>query len=275
MKRHFIQILLAAAFLATANIVSAQTDGSYLRSLAAFTNANGGLESQKTMQVSNYTTMAMALLHNAVDQATAETLATRYLQNQYVSDMVELMMPTYKANISAAELDKLTAMYNTPAGRKAVKNSAIAMNHITAQIVQEMIAYVQSNGQKEVKLVDCPNSYRDAFEAYYANGEIRNTMEQISKTLVLQMNKSNETTNDHYVRLINHFIEDELENVMINAIYGIMSETDLLTLAKIMNSPEQAKVLKATKEIAGNVGSISNVILTRYEAWLGEQPEVK
>lgn len=268
MNRHFHQLILTVILLMTVSVASAQKTPEFVQTLKQFLIANGGLASQQESQLANYTTMAQALLP-AEQQHRAGELARQYLQSQYLDDVADMNADYYlRIGVIQRDLTYLIEQYSTDEAKLAVQHSIEFSKKVETDMAQAVSNYVMSNGINKVEPQQYPDIYRKSVQAFYKGSGLKDNMEAILINLINTL--SQQGGQEGTVALLNRFITEEVETLIANSAYGILTEEDFNVLGRIQNTPQQKLVNEGSTLISKDLTNVGSQVIMKFSAWLSK-----
>lgn len=229
-----------------------------------------------------------------VDKTAAETVADKYLKEQMMNDIYDLLfVPSFSKNISVEEIKEANAMLNTPEGKAYMEKSqameqSLGMNIISDLMLQIITAGDEATKQTEFQLkpvqpyAGCTEEYKEEFNKYFEtfNDDLFNAINTLIDSPMMQkeLNNGEDSENSQKIsNIISEYLRNNMKVMMLNACHESLTIDDLRIGAKIQGSPVFSKITKSGMELierSSNHDYMQDVGMKwgeRYVSWLQKQ----
>ena len=128
------------------------------------------LESEVMGNDINYSLFQEVFLSVAVEfvgEEKSQQIVDEYLEQQFLSDYVDVLLPYYKDSLSLGDINFLTEYCSTPEGKLAAQHAEV-LNEKSSADMEELGANVMLSLMLDlpvdsVEVVDCPANYRKIY----------------------------------------------------------------------------------------------------------------
>lgn len=273
MKKLFLLMVMCIGICLTANA------DSYRETLDEFVRLGNTVNSKAYEEM--LAPLAEQLYPNDIAEATKAI--SEYMSSQMYDDIAGMYDSIYRKHVTEEELKELIALYSDP--RYAQIQTKIV--DITANIQQtkgyaacvqqiEAITMAAISGQpipEDIPIkVNVSDEYREAFNRYYKQCNLEETMATSFKSMEImltkifeQQNIANATTK---VNTIMDCIKQNMETVYLTVIKESLTIDDLQLLTNAASLPASQHVMKATAELSENPFQLSMKLFSNMANWM-------
>lgn len=255
--------------------VGANAQTTYSEALSRYFSVNGGLESSEKQMKSALVTVTNVLAGQGEQSLpkgyTAETLVDEYIKTQMQNDFVSAFVPVFAEKMTIAQINKISDMYDSPAGRLAVahNNQLLANN----QFMADFKALCEQAGRdiaagKKPRSVK-PNASKERqqlFHQYYLESEMNALLGAFVEA---QVNALGGISADK-MEVMRQFFNENLENILLNASENVLTDDDLKFMVKLLSSPEYKEISKTVLDLMQDAQAFGMQIITKYMEWVEE-----
>lgn len=201
-------------------------------------------------------------------EKTCEELVLRYQKEQMLEDFLVLVMPSFKKHVSLEELNELIELYSVPATQTAVKNTSEASQRMTVFFLTMF-----SSEKREIKVVNCPESYTKACREYCDAMGLEKRLAQQFDAVGKNMQFSSAQDRMAWNTIV-ETLSENVFNIWLNSSYGFVTGEDFQTLTRIERLPATQHVLDGYDDF---IGSDMNVFSMKFAGcfmhWLNQEFE--
>lgn len=273
MKKLFLLMVMCIGICLTANA------DSYRKTLDEYMQLGNTINTEQYEKV--LTPLAEQLFSDDAVQAT-KAIST-YMSKQLINDMGDIYEGLFRKYVTEEELKELIALYSDP--RYAQIQTKIV--DITANIKQtkEYAACVQQIEAITTAAMSCQpipedipikvnvsDEYREAFNRYYKQCNLEETIATSFKSMEIMLTKifekqniANATTK---VNTIMDCIKRNMETVYLTVIKESLTIDDLQLLTNAASLPAFQHVMKATAELSENPFQLSMKLFSNMANWM-------
>lgn len=276
--------LLALVFLLAAGTgLRAQTTDSYRDNLKKLLEVNNSLSANQFREALQQGTMEAVKESGRAKKAGASeaelekkvaSLVDTYLSNQFQEDLVDLVLPYYRANLTEEQLAKAVAMMSTERARTSTAHVNASMEQGLVEVTNYFTQLAQEvfSGKEAKPLVakPCPESYRKLFVQYYEATRIHQQLEQMWQP-VLQMLEQQMEGNPEGKRMMKAFVDNMMENLpvlMRNLYIGTVTEEDLAFQIELAATPEYRAIMKCASAMMSDIMNVAQGLFQKFDAWV-------
>lgn len=284
MKKTMNRCLLALVFLLAAGTgLRAQTTDSYRDNLKKLLEVNNSLSANQFREALQQGTMEAVKESGRAKKAGASeaelekkvaSLVDTYLSNQFQEDLVDLVLPYYRANLTEEQLAKAVAMMSTERARTSTAHVNASMEQGLVEVTNYFTQLAQEvfSGKEAKPLVakPCPESYRKLFVQYYEATRIHQQLEQMWQP-VLQMLEQQMEGNPEGKRMMKAFVDNMMENLpvlMRNLYIGTVTEEDLAFQIELAATPEYRAIMKCASAMMSDIMNVAQGLFQKFDAWV-------
>lgn len=257
-------MIIAAVLMMCSAVVSAQT--SVTKAVERYMVANGQVESMATTMKQTLVAIPGMISMNIPSGYTAESLAVKYIKEQFTEDFAATVSPyIIQQNVTAAEIDELTEMLNTTEGKTATAHaekmqSPEGMADLLA-IVQKDVVSILTNGTYQKTEVKASAERRALFAAYYKSSGIEKMMSPLLGAI------AQGKLPDDVMAKINVYFQENMPSLMLNASEGVLTDDDLRFYQRMCNKPQYSKMIDGVSNAISNPQELGMSIITKYSTW--------
>lgn len=279
--------LLALVFLLAAGTgLRAQTTDSYRDNLKKLLEVNNSLSANQIREALQQGTMEAVKESGRAKKAGASeaelekkvaSLVDTYLSNQFQEDLVDLVLPYYRANLTEEQLAKAVAMMSTERARTSTAHVNASMEQGLVEVTNYFTQLAQEvfSGKEAKPLVakPCPESYRKLFVQYYEATRSHQQLEQMWQP-VLQMLEQQMEGNPEGKRMMKAFVDNMMENLpvlMRNLYIGTVTEEDLAFQIELAATPEYRAIMKCASAMMSDIMKVAQGLFQKFGAWVQTQ----
>lgn len=265
-------VFLLFALLMSANVMAQSS--SYVSTLKEFLSLtdNSSTDHEKmktTLQTINKTQFS----HLSLSES--DKLVDEYLNNQFDVDMYEkVLVPIFQRHASEEELRLQIALMKSDAGKlytehtnaaSAAVGMALALS-VMSTVMSELTEGEEDNSAIDELTKDCPKSYKELFDKYYAASKMEQMMGSVMNSLVSAMSEKMDDKN--IIEKFAKSMKENLQPITMGCFYEIVTEDDLNFGIKMMTTPAGQHVQAATIEMSNDIMGLGTSIITNYTEWL-------
>jgi len=247
--------------------VMAQTS-SYVSTLKEFLSLSGNSnvspdKMKSTLQVLNQAQYGQLTL------AQSEKLIDEYLSTQYETDMYEkVLAPIFQRHASEEDLKKQIAALKTPAGKQYTEHLNAASTGIGMMLGLSVLTLLTDDDDSDDSdsEVECPQSYRDLFDKYYAASKTEQVMGGVMNTLVKTM--SEKLDDKKMLEKFSKAMTDNLKQYSLTCFVEAMTEDDLKFGLKLFEDPAGKHIQDASIDMMSDITNLGLTAVSSYTEWL-------
>ena len=245
--------------------LGANAQDSYREAFKAYTKVNPNLQGYSSDKMKTALQGINSFLLQDMEEDEANKLTNRYLDEQFMDDMIDLLLPTMKENLTESDLKELTTILSTPEALSYTSHNLEWTDAFTESMSEPILeaSKAVSSGKTPAPISIASNinkQYADKF-TLFANGS----------DLMSQFKKGLEVGGGQLPEELMTWINNNLPNMMINSSYGIFTEKDLDFGISLSQMPLFKKTLNATNSLLDNPVAIGLSFITNYQNWLKKQ----
>lgn len=269
-------ILLICSAVVSAQHITGQAIGVYndetaqtsvTKSVERYITANGQIASQKATLKQTLVAIPRMMNMDIPSGYTAESLAEKYMKERFAEDFAATISPyIIQQNVTAAEIDEITEMFNTPEGKMATA-------HAQKMTSQEGMADVMAIAQRDLISILTKDTYqktevkasaerRALFAAYYKSSGIEKMISPLLNAI------SQGKVPDSIMAKFNAYFQENMLNLVLNASEGILTDDDLRFYEKMCNKPQYTKMIDGVTNAISNPQEMGISIITKYNIWV-------
>lgn len=232
-------LLSAALALMACGTVQAATDG-YREALKQMLMADSVTTAMRKMQVKMFVAGTLARSRHGVSSEDAmrlEKSLDKYIATQFADDMVDIVMPCYRENVSGQQLSELAALMSRPDIRRANAHmtslSAGMMKNIGPALAEAFSALKEGRKPTLPKQADCTEAYKQKFEEYWQSGGIEQVMTSTVDKILSNVPATVETGK---AKAVVNFVIGLTKALMLNEFVGNVTEAELDSIIELTRS---------------------------------------
>ena len=195
------------------------------------------LESEVMGNDINYSLFQEVFLSVAVEfvgEEKSQQIVDEYLEQQFLSDYVDVLLPYYKDSLSLGDINFLTEYCSTPEGKLAAQHAEV-LNEKSSADMEELGANVMLSLMLDlpvdsVEVVDCPANYRKIYNLYYEKMSCEKYIEDAMESLEASLNAESGKADEKKARMIKNYSEYMTKNyneLFLKCCYGVLTEDDM------------------------------------------------
>ncbi|MBQ8051560.1 MAG: DUF2059 domain-containing protein [Bacteroidaceae bacterium] len=267
MKR--IQAIVFALLLAVSLPLGAQN--SYSRALTRYVRSNrmACVVPPESLR-KNLTELTDRALKDKKGFATA-TLVDYYMREQFMPDMVQFaLLPAYSKHVVESELNQLSKLYETPAGKAFVAHMLEWQKRMDP-VVGELLSWQaeEMDQGNELLPIDpdpgCPKEYIDLYYTYYDLARPNAALNAMEQSETYRMG------NDELRKIFDTmlpYLRANLRIISLNMAYGVLTEDDLRFGKKVASTEAYQRATDASVEAACTMQTANRLLYMKYLDWL-------
>ena len=205
------------------------------------------------------------------DPEKSDQLVEKYLNEKFYDQMTEAMLPYLEKNITVDDLKYLTEQMLTPAGKVFQEHQTILnakANQFEKMGQDAAMKVVAGETPTPIQPVECPESYKQLFDQYYAESKLTDAMKPFFDSMAGTL--LNESQKAVMEKMKNYFT-DNLPICYLNASYGIMTEDDLRFGTQLYKTDAWKNEMKAMKGAMSHAQELGMSVVMGYLGWLKTQ----
>lgn len=268
-------ILLICSAVVSAQHITGQAIGVYndetaqtsvTKSVERYMVANGQIASQSATLKQTLVAIPRMMNMDIPSGYTAESLAEKYMKERFAEDFAATISPyIIQQNVTAAEIDEITEMFNTPEGNMATAHaqkmtSQEGMADIMA-IAQRDLISILTKGTYQKTEVKASAERRALFAAYYKSSGV-------DKMISPLLDAISQGKVSDVVAKIKAYFQENMPNLVLNASEGILTDDDLRFYEKMCNKPQYTKMIDGVTNAISNPQEMGISIITKYNIWV-------
>lgn len=277
-------LLALVLLLAAGTGLRAQTTDSYRDNLKKLLEVNNSFSANQFREALQQGTMEAvkesgrakkAVVSEAELEKIVASLVDTYLSNQFQEDLVDLVLPYYRANLTEEQLAKAVAMMSTERARTSTAHVNASMEQGLVEVTNYFTQLAQEvfSGKEAKPLVakPCPESYRKLFVQCYEATRIHQLLEQMWQPPVLQMLEQQMEGNPEGKRMMKAFVDNMMENLpvlMRNLYIGTVTEEDLAFQIELAATPEYRAIMKCASAMMSDIMNVAQGLFQKFDAWV-------
>ena len=242
--------------------LGANAQDSYREALKAYTKVNPNLQSftSDKMKAALQGVNSFLLQNTAADEA--DKLSSRYLDEQFWDDMIDLLMPTMKENLTEAELKELTAILSTPEALSYTSHNMEWTDALTESLTETLTEAAKTVAAGKtpapIKIADnIDKKYVQKFTTFAGESDVLN-----------QLKKGLELGGGQLPEGLITWVDNNITNLMINTSYGIFTEKDIDFGNNLSEMPLYKKTINATNSFLNDPMAMGLSLIGNYQKWL-------
>lgn len=280
----FLRAALFGLLCLTAFVgVRAQTTDSYRDNLKKLLEVNNSLSANQFREALQQGTMEAVKESGGAEkdgasepelEKTVASLVDTYLSGQFQEDLVDLVMPYYRANLTEEQLAKAVAMMSTERARTStahvnasMEQGLVEMTNYLTQLAQEVFSGKEA---KPLVAKPCPESYRKLFVQCYEATRSHQLLEQMWQPM-LQMLEQQMEGSPEGKRMMKAFVDKMVENfpvLMRNLYIGTVTEEDLAFQIELAATPEYQAIMKCASAMMSDIMKVAQGLFQKFDAWV-------
>lgn len=262
-KSLLILLLLTCSMAATAQTTMKEAFKAYMQANPSATNFSPEI-------LRNALEMMNAGLIKNYDETKSKQLVDNYLKEKFTDDAVDAMLPYMEEKLKVEEVNELTAKLSTDKGKSFVEHWSKINGNTSKfeQLGKEMAEKVLANEEPTpIQPIKCPGSYKKLFQQFY---EIAGQKDFLS-SMFDGLSDSFTEEQENMMTKIKNYLSDNLNTMMLNESYGIMTEEDLKYGIELSKTQAWQNQMKFTSYTMSHAQEMGMSILMKYVSWLQEK----
>lgn len=197
-----------------------------------------------------------------------EKCLEKYLDTQYIDDMVDIMLPCYRENVSEQQLAQISDLMSRPDIKQAYTHSVSLNNQLLTDVgiilkkVFESIKYGHSPDMPIA--VQCTKDYRHKFDIYWKSTRVEQTVYSIVNNVF--ENSDNDADTEDAKNIVKSVL-DITKVMMLNTFSYNITEPELDCLIELMTSDGYRAQLNALECFTRNPTKIQDDIKKAFVNW--------
>lgn len=197
-----------------------------------------------------------------------EQLTMKYLEEQYMEDMVDMMEPVLSGKVTEADLRKVISLMSTPESKLFEEHShqwsEKFKEDLSANLETPLTEAMEGNEPKPIERNgNISPEYALKFTEYMDNSGDAETMvnvfAQTLSAIGLELPDS-----------FKNWMVNNLNTVAMNSAYGVLTLADLEYSSKLFADDSYRNLMNISSELTSDVMTMGASIMTKYMAWMQE-----
>ena len=245
--------------------LGANAQDSYRETLKAYMKVNPNLQSFTSDKMKTALQGINSILLSDMDEDEAGKLTNRYLDEQLWEDLIELLMPSMKENLTESDLKELTTILSTPEALSYTTHNMEWTNAITESMTEPI---TEASKAIAVGKTPAPIKIADNIDKQYVE---KFTMLAKETEVYNQLKKGFEMGTNQLPEELMKWMNDNMTSMMVNSSFGIFTDQDLDFGINLCKMPVYKKTINATMSLLENPMAIGLTLITNYQNWLKKQ----
>ena len=243
--------------------VSAQD--SYRETFKGYMKVNPNLQGFSSDKMRTALQGINSLLLQDMEEDEANKLTNRYLDEQFMDDMIDLLLPTMKEHLTESDLKEMITILSTPEALSYTSHNLEWTDAFTESVSEPILeaSKAVSSGKTPAPINIASNinkQYAEKFTLFANESDLKS-----------QFKKGLEVGAGQLPEELTTWINNNLTNMMINSSYGIFTEKDIDFGINLFKTPLFKKTLNATNALLDDPMAIGLSFITNYQKWLKKQ----
>lgn len=209
--------------------------------------------------------------------AKSEELIEKYMKERFEEDMkTNVMLPSFKRNITEAELREVTKELSTPEGQQFVKaNDDLFKNpqslaKFMGEFIRVGMEVAEGKTPDPVKAdKKIPNSYVALWDKFYEESSLTNLLESI---IALKGASITNGVEQEIWPKVSQYLRDNFKVIYMNMAFDNMPENLLRYGVKVASMPSYKHMVAATQDMmSGDMQQLGMKFVEGYAEWLDQQ----
>lgn len=217
-----------------------------------------------------------------VGEEKAEGKVNEYLEQHFMSDYVEVLLPYFVDSLSLDDINFLSEYCNTPEGKLAAQHAA-ELNEKSYAEMEELGAGVMMSLMlglpvDPVETVECPTSYRKTYNEYFEKMSceklLSNTLGALETVLTAEANKADEESARMLKNAMTGYADYMTKNyneLFLGCCYGVLTEDDMRFYINYATTPAGRKYNNCASKMAEDSAKLGVAIVTKFTLWVSKQ----
>lgn len=258
------RMLVTLLVIMTAAGASAQSR-SYRNAIRDYVAMNG--QYSKEQQEPNLLNQNPNLFESGSSKRITQ-LTSRYINEQYIEDMIDLMEIVFSDEVTESDLRTAISLLSTPEGKAMTKHNqawSVKFEVDFSSEIQIPFSYAQAGRQLKPIYVseDIPTKYAINFEEYFDNiGG--------ADTYVHGFNQGVALVGGEVPESFQTWLEENVCTIAMNSAYGTITLSDLEYASQLYRNPSYCKVYNASMTLVNDMMMTGSFVLLRYIDWMQE-----
>lgn len=197
-----------------------------------------------------------------------EQLTMKYLEEQYMEDMVDMMEPVLSGKVTEADLRKVISLMSTPESKLFEEHShqwsEKFKEDLSANLDAPLTEAMEGNEPKPIERNgNISPEYALKFTEYMDNSGGAETMvnvfAQTLSAIGLELPDS-----------FKNWMMNNVNTVAMNSAYGVLTLADLEYSSKLFADDSYRNLMNISSELTSDVMTMGASIMTKYMAWMQE-----
>lgn len=246
--------------------MGAYAQDTYRETFVNYVKVNPNLQSFSSDKMKTALQMFNSLLLQDMEDEEAEKLTDRYLDEQFMDDMVDMLLPYMQKNLTEAELKELTGILSTPEALSYTTHNMEWYNTFEETMAQPVFDAVTSisAGKTPAPIKIADNIDKKFIQKFTSYAEVADVMGEIKKGFELG-------AQGQLPEGVMTWLNDNCNNMLLNSCYGVMTEKDLDFGIKLCGMPLYTKTHASTSAIMDDPMTFGLSFMTKYLDWLKKQ----
>ncbi len=239
------------------------------------------LESEVMGNDINYSLFQEVFLSVAVEfvgEEKSQQIVDEYLEQQFLSDYVDVLLPYYKDSLSLGDINFLTEYCSTPEGKLAAQHAEV-LNEKSSADMEELGANVMLSLMLDlpvdsVEVVDCPANYRKIYNLYYEKMSCEKYIEDAMESLEASLNAESGKADEKKSRMIKNYSEYMTKNyneLFLKCCYGVLTEDDMNFYINLVTTSAGQKYNNCTGKLTEDPEKLGLAIIKKFALWVDKQ----
>ncbi|MBO4822587.1 MAG: hypothetical protein J5548_14115 [Prevotella sp.] len=262
-KSLFILLLLSVSMAATAQTTMKEAFKAYIKTNPSFTNM-----SPETMG-NALEAMNLGLMKN-YEEAKSKELVNKYLEESFMDDLVDAMLPFMEEYVSVDEIKELTDIFSSGQGKTfqehwgKINGTGSKFEQLGIEIAQKVMSGEEPT---PVQAVTCPESYKNLFQQFYKESG----QEGLLTSAFNGLTESFSDDQKSMMEKIKGYLSSNLCTVLLNESYGILTEEDMKFGLELGKKQAWQDVMKGAASLMSHSQEMGMNVVMNYVTWLQDQ----
>lgn len=209
----------------------------------------------------------------------AEAKVQEYLKTKLEDDFASLVLPFYRAHLTAADVDYLRKRCTNAEGKAVMRRWAYLNSPEAEAVMMETLMPALGNAMQDkaysIVMVDCPKSYEQKCRRLMeVSGTTRSMMESISGALSAMasqvLDADGAAQYSAWLKKFEEFMTENIPIVCLNVSYGKILESDLDYLVAIFETEAGQHMVAGNVEMLKSLLGMSQQLLQNFVQWVQE-----
>lgn len=201
------------------------------------------------------------------EQLSKLSVATGGSADQFVDDMVEIISPYYRDNMSEEEFKQMLAFYQKPEiiaiTKKLADGSNASLDQLSKDIMARVMQMMQGGEMEPIKVEGCSEEFIKAFDRFYTLSNTDKSMESAMAFVNQMFNRMKQSIpagqQEQFMTMMNKllsFMKENMKPLTMMVLSKSLTVDDLNTFCTVTDEPFYPAMQKVYDAVAADMPAI-------------------